>query len=169
MAGRLLKELGNKLDLDTELEELQRLLISKRKCWDKQLTAAKVLNRFSWLLEASPCGSPSQGVSGMCHPDAVLGRPTAAPPRCTPADTGAAEQSIGGGRESCAVWCQRWLQVSSWLEQAERSGQQRRVAQQGRLLSARRSRSTRPPRSKSSVAAHARWQGCSHQHTSQAG
>lgn len=58
MVGQLLKHLPAHLCSDAELGELQRRLLSKGECFDKELTAQQVLQDYEWLQQASPTGSP---------------------------------------------------------------------------------------------------------------
>ena len=52
--GRMLKDLDSLVQISDDLFQLQTTLLSKRQCFDNALDAAKVLQKFAWLRQASP-------------------------------------------------------------------------------------------------------------------
>jgi hypothetical protein len=50
----MLKDLDSLVQISDDLFQLQTTLLSKRQCFDNALDAAKVLQKFAWLRQASP-------------------------------------------------------------------------------------------------------------------
>ena len=52
--GMMLKDLDSLVQTNDDLLQLQTNLLSKRLCFDKALNVATVLQKFTWLCQASP-------------------------------------------------------------------------------------------------------------------